>query len=577
MRHSIICVIICSFLLTPAFSVGDSLQELTAELTKKDTSFHREEWIEMQKLTSDGEIGSYFGRSISISGDTALIGQAFSEIVYVFIWNGTMWIQEATLMPFEGASGSFGSSVSLYGDTAFIGAPGDDDQGSASGAVYVFTRIGGVWNQHVKLHASDGTTGDFFGRSVSINENSALIGAERDDDNGYNAGSAYIFTRSAETWNQTAKLLASDGASEDFFAHSVSLSDDTALIGAYGNDDYGDFSGSAYIFSCVDGTWTEQQKLIPLDSTEPDWFGWSVCLQDDTALIGARYGTWCKGYAYVFIYTNETWTQQAKLIAPDGEPNDSFGTSVSLDGNRALIGSEYDDDNEIGAGSAYVFNRTGSNWTFQAKLLASDGALNDFFGDTVCLSGGTAFIAAVGDEGESGAVYVFKSQNNPPLPPVITGPSWGVTNTTYTFQVTVLDSDLDAVFIKWDWDDGTNTDWLGPFSSGMSINATHSWAMKGVYKISVTLKDPAGQVSSSEPHVFTVYEMKKAFIFGRYANLTEDNGYITLEAVNLRIIQRKPFQFLHYIHGEKKTFVKDTSRVFRHPLFIIGWIDQVIE
>jgi len=359
-----------------------------------------ENWAEIQKLTSSGEGRTYFGESVSICGNTALIGQLLSEKVYVFTQFNNTWMQQAILLPSDGPlDGHFGWSVSLFGDTALIGASIDED---GKGSAYVFTRTGSNWTQQAKLLAIDNQSNDYFGGSVSLSGDTALIGAI-----GYgDTGAAYVFTRTGSNWTQQAKLLASDGGAGDWFGYSVSLSGDTALIGAVQDDDC---KGAAYIFTRTGTTWAQQAKLIASDGTEGRQFGCSVSLDNNTTLIGAKYDRVCCGSAYIFTRSDDIWTQQAKLIASDGEGNDNFGYSVSLDGSTALIGAVGDGDNGYQSGSAYVFTRTGSTWLLQIKLLALDGSQNDVFGNSVSLSGDIALIGASGAEGESGAVYVFKN------------------------------------------------------------------------------------------------------------------------------------------------------------------------
>jgi hypothetical protein len=394
--------------------------------------------VELQKLTaSDGATDDRFGISVSLSsdGNTALIGAYYDDdkgsssgSAYVFTRDGSTWTQQAKLVASDGAGGDyFGWSVSLSsdGNTALIGAYGDDDpvRGTDSGSAYVFTRNGSSWTEQAKLTASDGAADDRFGSSVALSSdgNTALIGAYGDDDKGNASGSAYVFTRSGTTWTEQAKLTASDGAASDMFGWSVSLSSDgsTALIGALNDDDKGSSSGSAYVFTRNGSTWTEQAKLTASDGAGSDQFGWSVSLSSDgnTALIGAYAdddnGN-ASGAAYVFTRSGSTWTEQAKLVASDGAAGDMFGISVSLssDGNTALIGAYADDDKGGDAGSAYIFTRSGTTWTEQAKLTASDGVSSDYFGSSVTLSsdGNVALIGAHGDDDngtDSGSAYLF--------------------------------------------------------------------------------------------------------------------------------------------------------------------------
>ncbi len=376
-------------------------------------------WTEGQKLLpGDGAADHWFGWSIAVDGDTALIGSdeytSGNGSVYVFTRTGTTWTQQAKLIASDGEnSDEFGIAVSLDGNTALIGAMYDNDNGVHSGSAYVFTRTGTTWTQQQKLLPSDGVTDAQFGISVSLNGDTALIGANRDDDNGNRSGSAYVFTRTGTTWTQQAKLIASDGASEERFGIAIALEGDTALIGSE-TPDNGQYSGSVYVFTRIGTTWTEQQKLLASDGAAIDWFGFSIALDGDTALFAASRDDdngVDSGSAYVFTRTGTTWTEQAKLLPLDGAAGDLFsGYAVSVEGDTAVIGAYQDDDNGVDSGSAYVFTRTGTSWTQQAKLVASDSAAGDWFGNAVALSGNTAFIGACCDDDngvDSGSAYMF--------------------------------------------------------------------------------------------------------------------------------------------------------------------------
>jgi hypothetical protein len=378
--------------------------------------------IEVANLVaSDGTTSDYFGSWVAVDGDTAVIGASgdddngvSSGSVYVFSRNGDTWEQQAKLTASDGTPGDyFGYSVAVDGDTAVIGAYGDDDNGVSSGSVYVFSRNGDTWEQQAKLTASDGATDDFFGHSVTVDGDTAVIGALYDDDNGDKSGSAYVFSRNGDTWEQQAKLTASDGDQYDYFGESVAVDGDTAVIGAYGDDDNGSYSGSAYVFRRSTSTWVQQYKLIASDGAPYDYFGRSVAVDDDTAVIGASgdddNGV-SSGSVYVFSRNASTWEQQYKLMAFDGAPKDYFGKSVAVNGDTALIGAYYDDDNGDNSGSAYVFRRSGSTWEQQAKLTASDGTTGDCFGYWVAVDGDTAVIGAPYDDDNgslSGSSYVF--------------------------------------------------------------------------------------------------------------------------------------------------------------------------
>ena len=278
-------------------------------------------------------------------------------------------IEEAEFLAADGAPGDqFGYSVALSGDTAVFGARFDDDDvnGVDSGSAYVFTRSGTTWSLQAKLTAADGAAGDQFGYSVAIASDTVVITANADDDdvNGVDSGSAYVFTRSGTTWSQQAKLTGADGAAGDLFGVRVAISGDTALIGARFDDDdiNGVDSGSAYVFTRSGTAWSQQARLTAADGAAGDWFGYSVALSGDTALIGAHFvdddvNGIDSGAAFVFTRSGTAWSQYAKLTPADGAAGDQFGGRVAMSGNTAVIGARLVDDvvRGVDSGSAYVF------------------------------------------------------------------------------------------------------------------------------------------------------------------------------------------------------------------------------
>ncbi len=223
----------------------------------------------------------------------------------------------------------------------------------------------------------------------------------------------------------------------------------------------------------------------------------SVSLSSDTALISALDDFYFKGSAYVFTRSGTTWTQQAKLLASDGVEGDWFGFSVSLDGDIALIGAVYDDS---GRGSAYIFTCKGTTWTQQAKLLTLDGAAYNHFGSSASLLGDTALIGAAFDDdngNSSGSAYVFvkESGNHPPYPPTITGPFEGKVRVVTDYNFTAIDLDGDEVFYFIDWGDNTNSSWIGPYPSGEKITKSHTWPTKATYMLKTKAKDTHGNES----------------------------------------------------------------------------------
>jgi hypothetical protein len=292
------------------------------------------------------------------------------------------WIQGATL---TGSSSSsitnyFGCSIAIDGDTALVGADGADSQGN--NAVYVFGRSGTSWTLQSELPLPVGEDGTiyFFGHSVALQGDTALVGAY-----GYandQKGAAFVYVRSGGQWTQQAELTADDVY---YLGWSVALSGDTAIVGT---------ESSAYIYVRQGTQWTQQTALSPPNGNGNASFGWSLSLSGDTALVGALNATGGLGYAYIYVRNSGVWTLQATF----GPGGDSFAISVAVSGNVALVADEH---------QAYVYARDGDEWTQQATLNAG---LSQVSGTSVSLSGSTAAWGYVGIT--SGGGVVLFSEND---------------------------------------------------------------------------------------------------------------------------------------------------------------------
>jgi len=406
-------------------------------------------WAQQQELTA----APVFGVSVSVSGDTALIGAAGNNgAAYVFVRSGDAWSQQQTLTGAGGtAYDNFGVSASVDGDTAAVGASGS---AVTQGAAYVFVRGGGVWSQQQKLTASDGEAGDAFGSALSVSGDTAVIGAP--GKNG-SRGAAYVFVRSGTTWTQQQELTASDGTAGDAFGSALSVSGDTVVIGAPG---WTGSLGVTYVFVRSGTTWTQQQELTVPDSTAYSSFGSSVSVSGDAAVIGESGTAFTQGAAYVFVRSGGVWGQQQRLTASDGAAEDLFGWSVSMSGDMAVIGAWAE---TVGSsprqGAAYVFLRSNGVWSQQQELIASDGLAYAGFGSAVSLSGDTALIGDEGKAGFQGAAYVFATTQ-----PTITGVivSGGGTSIAQNTWVEIYGSNLAPASV------GTGLTWGGApsFASG---------------------------------------------------------------------------------------------------------------
>ncbi|MBW1820792.1 MAG: FG-GAP repeat protein [Deltaproteobacteria bacterium] len=367
------------------------------------------------------------------------------------------WIEEQKLLASDGESWDyFAHSVSISGDYALVGADREEDKGSA----YVFKYNGSSWVEEQKLIASDSEFGDHFARSVSINDNKVLIGAWSNDEN---KGSAYVFKYNGTSWIEEQNLIASDGEEDDFFGWSISIDGDNALIGAPKDDDTHIDSGAAYVFNYNGASWNEKQKLTASDSDEIDNFGLSVSINNNKALIGAPFDDDNgieSGSAYVFKYDGVNWNQEQKLIALYGSDYDWFGLSVSIYSEKALIGVPCDNDNGIESGSAYVFKYDGVNWNQEQKLTASDGTPYDNFGWSVSMNNDKILIGAPFYYDYMGAAYLFVFENLT-IPDLYCNGriNWNDVTPGETVTDSFTVQNIGAAGTELDWEIESNPDW----------------------------------------------------------------------------------------------------------------------
>lgn len=392
----------------------------------EDVPFASSAFFVSAKVTaSDPAPNAFFGGAVAVNGDIAIIG-AYNDVTpagagagscYSFVRNGNVWTQQQKLVASDGAANdNFGVSVALSGDTLVVGADRDD---VSAGSVYVYTRSGNTWTFQQKLTASDRSSFDIFGHSVAISGDTIVVGAFNDSiPNVSSSGSAYVFTRSLGVWTQQQKLTALDAGIQDNFGFSVGINGDTVVAGSYQDDSAtAQDAGSAYVFIRSGNVWTQQQKLTASDAAEGDFFGESVAISGNTVVVGAFFDDTVRGdsagSAYVYTRTGTLWTEQQHLTASDGAAIDDFGHSVAISGNTILVGATGGNTPEgVNSGTAYVYTRSGIQWTEQQELVASDGsAPEDFFGSSVALSGNTAIIGEFFDDlnaGENaGSAYIF--------------------------------------------------------------------------------------------------------------------------------------------------------------------------
>lgn len=270
--------------------------------------------------------------------------------------------------------------------------------------------------ENYRLLPPPGSSDFFFGSAVDINEDYAIIGAPGDDENGNRSGSAYIYMRDENGWSQQVKLTSSDAKKNDNFGIAVAINSDFAVIGAYGNDDNGKNTGSVYIYKRTGSSWIQETKLLPSDSDSLQLFGNSVDIYEHYIIVGA-YGhdsiASNSGAAYVFHYDSIGWEQDTILFPEDGGMEHEFGTSVSIFQNIVLIGSPQTYPGTL-PGAAYLFKLQNGKWSESQKLSLPDTSVYKWFGTSVAISADYLVVGASMDTigySLAGAAYVYRKDN----------------------------------------------------------------------------------------------------------------------------------------------------------------------
>jgi hypothetical protein len=309
-------------------------------------------WVQSQLLRGAPGGKNGFGGSVAINGDTLLVGGSLGEsrgAAYVFVHEQT-WVQQGAPLvspspgPLDkfGSWDGFGSAVAVSGDTAVVGASNQIINGVAEGAAFVFVRQAGVWApQGSMLAAPDGSGIADFGATVAIDGDTILVGAPHNP-NLDSVGTAYIFVRNAGQWSQQGPALKSGLPNDDYFSYSVSLSGDTALVGARSAFDQ---EGAAYFFSRSAGVWKQQgAALRPLHGLQAS-VGTAVAIQGDRAIVAAADAApyMAPRTGALFVYTRRAsgaWSQQvpADQVADQSEDL-SVGQSVGLSGDVVVVGA----------------------------------------------------------------------------------------------------------------------------------------------------------------------------------------------------------------------------------------------
>ena len=324
------------------------------------------------------------------------------QSTYVFTLGKTGWAAQNEFMPFDDTfnDDEFGAAVALVGNEAVVARPhswdGTPSPTTPLGAVYAFT-VGGE-----EVQAADGKNGDDFGYAVALAGTTALAGAPGQRGG---MGAVYAYTLNASGLTLQTILTAPNKQAGDGFGATLAFDGATLAVGA---PQAANGQGAVYIYTYKAGAWTFQTELTAGDGQPGDLFGEAISLSGSQILVGAPGRNGNMGGAYVFAMNAGSWSQQAELIAGDGQAEDGFGTSVALSGSNLVIGSpNATTTTAIEAGAAYVYAQSGSQWSAVTKLSALDGQFGDQFGYSVGISGGEIAVGAPNNSYDAGAIYTF--------------------------------------------------------------------------------------------------------------------------------------------------------------------------
>lgn len=374
--------------------------------------------------------GDNFGGSVDVSGNWAIVGAAHADDIvsesgaaYVLERTSSGWVERQRLKAGDPVANSgFGYAVQIEGSTIAIGAPGATDVGLLNaGAIYVFEMVNGVWSQQQKLAPGDAGPNYGFGYSVALAGDRLIGGAIGEPHAGSHTGAAYVFEYNGATWTQAAKLIASDGTGGDVFGYSVTIDGDVAVVGATGCWVGGfPFVGAAYVFEKQGSLWplTQTQKLVPTNPSSTQNYAYSLGVVNGSILVGAignQIALPNGGAVFVYQRSGVSWSESQVLLPGDLSPGSFFGMHIAANAGRAVIAAA-SSDSPLAIGSGYLFDELNGVWTQIGKLVASDVGYGDVFGTAVAVDGNTVLVGNSSDDDacpslpscDSGSAYFFE-------------------------------------------------------------------------------------------------------------------------------------------------------------------------
>ena len=317
---------------------------------------------------------------------------------------------ESKIIAFDGdIDDRFGKVVSLSDEWFAIGANRDDDNGANSGSVYIYKYENNTIVSEQKLIAFDGNNNDYFGKSLSMYNDYLVVTSLYDDVNGEKSGSAYIFNLIDDVWVLHSKLVPLDGSPFDRFGYAVDIYKNIIVVSAIYDDDLGEDTGSVYVYRLENDIWGFETKLYSEHASEGDFFGICISVAEDVIGVSAIYDENI-GSVSIFRY-DQFWTEVQRIIPEDGEEYDLFGSSIDLNDNLLAIGSFHDDNLYNNSGSIYVYELDLDElYNPLLKISPFDESMNDNFGQSVSIYENYVAVGSNNDDNgiNSGSVYIYE-------------------------------------------------------------------------------------------------------------------------------------------------------------------------
>ncbi len=338
------------------------------------------------------------------------------EFIVIFLAS-MLFNVESKIIAFDGdVDDRFGKAVSLSDEWFAIGANRDDDSGDNSGSVYLYRYENSEIVSEHKIIPFDGDDNDYFGKALALDGQWLAVSSLYDNINGEKSGSAYIYKLEDNEWSFHSKLVPDDGAPLDRFGYSIDIHNNTVVVGAVYDDDYGQDSGSVYVYELYGNEWLFKNKLNSANQMQEDFFGVSVAIYDNIIAVGSVYddnGGNNAGSVSIFKKENNSWIEYDTITAFDSQEYDFFGNAIDLNNQKLAVGAFHDNNVYQNSGSVYMYD-INDNIELSYKISAYDESINDNFGQSISIYDNYLAVGSINDDNgtNSGAVYIYELGDN---------------------------------------------------------------------------------------------------------------------------------------------------------------------